>query len=554
MNSPAAFMGDLDTLRRLDAACDQFEAEWRNGNRPQIEDYLSLFHDHERKNLLELLQQLQQELILKIGVNAKPRSSSQAPLRSARQQQSRSMTRDSKIRDSESPSPAEMEATVLFDPGSGAPSCDGREVHLLVSTGTDSDLKFTYTEHDTLLVGRSVHAQLRLRNDRQISRHHFRLEMNPPSCFLLDLNSSNGTFVNGVRVKERDLRDGDIVSVGQTKLTVRIPEQTMPQELPKSKAHRQPVVEMAPQALRKPSVKTERPVTPPSSPETPSGPQIPGYQLYEVIGEGELGTVYRAARRADGEPCAVKVLVMDDNQESRAVQVFLREASILAQLNHPHIIRLMEMGQHQGMMFLSTEYFPHLPWAELSAPWSPRKRIRMACGMMLQILGALSYAHKHGMVHRDIKPENLLICRSGGKLVAKLADFGLAKNFANAGMSQMTRNGDVIGSLAFMSPDQFINSRDAKPSSDIYSAGATLYWLITGQPPIVLDNHPSKFLAILEERPTPISAVCPEVPAALCELVQLALEKSPEDRFESASAMQKQLYTIYRRMSESAES
>src|SRR5262249_10767940 len=145
-------------------------------------------------------------------------------------------------------------------------------------------------------------------------------------------------------------------------------------------------------------------------------------------------------------------------------------------------------------LFLSTEFLATLDWQVLSARWSPAQKIRIACGLMMQVLGALEYAHGRSLVHRDVKPGNILIYRLDGKLAAKLADFGLAKQYTTAGMSQMTREGDVIGSLPFMSPEQFINSREAKPTCDIYSAGATLYWMLSGHEPIVLENHPCKFL------------------------------------------------------------
>ena len=126
-------------------------------------------------------------------------------------------------------------------------------------------------------------------------------------------------------------------------------------------------------------------------------------------------------------------------------------------------------------------------------------------------------------------------------LLGKLADFGLAKHYTTAGMSQMTREGDVIGSLPFMSPEQFINSREARPGCDLYSAGATLYWMISGKEPILLENHPCKFLAILEDPPVPLEKHCPEVPPELAQLIHRALEKSPDKRFASAAEMRQHI-------------
>jgi serine/threonine-protein kinase len=165
---------------------------------------------------------------------------------------------------------------------------------------------------------------------------------------------------------------------------------------------------------------------------------------------------------------------------------------------------------------------------------------------MVQILSALEYAHARSLVHRDVKPGNILISKKDDKLVAKLADFGLAKQYTTAGMSQVTREGDVLGSLPFMSPDQFLNSREARPTCDIYSAGATLYWMLTGREPIPLEGHPCKFLAILESPPTPIREVNPAIPEGLANIVHRALEKTAEARFASAAEMRQQLRAFMR--------
>lgn len=242
-----------------------------------------------------------------------------------------------------------------------------------------------------------------------------------------------------------------------------------------------------------------------------------------------------------GESCALKVITPAARADEAAIQTFLREAAILKQLDHPHIVRLIEMGAAGQDVFFATEYIESLPWDQLTQKVSGTQRVRLACGLMSQILGALSYAHARSLVHRDVKPGNVLITRNAGKLTAKLADFGLAKQYTTAGMSNVTRDGDVIGSLPFMSPDQFLNSREARPTCDIYSAGATLYWMLTGFEPIPMENHPCKFLAILEVAPTEIQQHNPAIPDELAQLVHRALEKTPEKRFASAAEMRQQL-------------
>lgn len=275
-----------------------------------------------------------------------------------------------------------------------------------------------------------------------------------------------------------------------------------------------------------------------------AGSRIAGYKIMEQIGAGDLGVVYRAQRLSTKEACALKILSPAGHVDETAIASFLREATVLGQLQHPHIIRLIEMGAAGRNVFLATEYVKSYEWAHLASRYTAEKRIRIACGLMSQILSALEYAHARSLVHRDVKPGNILITKTDDKMVAKLADFGLAKQYTTAGMSQVTRDGDVLGSLPFMSPDQFLNSREARPTCDIYSAGATLYWLLTGYEPIPFEGHPCKFLAILESPATPIQQYNPAIPETLAQLVHRSLEKTAEKRFASAAEMRQQLRTF----------
>ena len=156
-------------------------------------------------------------------------------------------------------------------------------------------------------------------------------------------------------------------------------------------------------------------------------------------------------------------------------------------------------------------------------------------------MGGLSHAHERGFVHRDIKPSNLLVGREGGKFAAKLADFGLAKNFENAGFSGMTRDGATLGTLAYMAPEQVIDARRATPSVDIYSAGATLYSLIAGRPPHDSVQANDLILAILERDPEPLDRVNPAVSGELARVVKRALTIDPGERFSSAQDLREAL-------------
>ena len=500
----------VESLRRIDAACDRFEADWLAGRQPRVEEFLRNASALDHEAWLSALLAVQRELIL--------RDNAASPV-----------------------------ATVpLIAPSSSA--IPVAIVRLRVTAGPHVGREFQFDQHETLLAGRSSFAQLRLVEDVHFSRNHFRLEVNPPECHLIDLDSTNGTFVNGTRVRQARLYDGDVIQVGDTELTVT--------SLDDSPATRRMGTPARPPSSIPGTERTGKSAHPtreaamPQSPEVASSrrlPTVPGYKIENEVGWGDLGTTYRATRLATGEACALKLLTPADRMNERTVQAFLREAGVLCQLHHPHIVRLIDLGSANGLLYIATEFVPAVKWDAVMEQASPEHRIRVACGVICQVLDALEYAHTRSFVHRDIKPSNVLVRREGRRLVAKLSDFGLAKRYADAGLSQLTHDGDVLGSLPYLSPEQFIDSRHAKPPCDIYSTGATLYRLLTGHDPFVFAKGACKFRAILEDEPIPIQKSFPQVSAALARLVHRALAKDPQQRFSSAAEMRHALLPFGRR-------
>jgi len=209
------------------------------------------------------------------------------------------------------------------------------------------------------------------------------------------------------------------------------------------------------------------------------------------------------------------------------------------------------MGMHLGQAFFVMEYVETVEWKSQVAKCPAAERIRIACDLVCQVLGGLQYAHDLGIVHRDLKPANLLLHkdklpagRAGARtldaresLGAKLADFGLAKNYENAGLSGMTHEGQQLGTIPFMAPEQVVSARDARPSVDIYSAGATLYNLVSGAYPYDFPRGAEPLIVVLEEPVVPLQERCAEAPARLAEVVARALAKKPKDRYSSADAL-----------------
>jgi serine/threonine protein kinase len=390
-------------------------------------------------------------------------------------------------------------------------------VILEIVDGPASGRVFRYLQQDLFLLGRSDSADLCLADDSHLSRNHLRIEIDPPHCVVTDLQSANGTFVNGVRIAERTLVDGDTISGGQTLIRVRIGDDVgSPELLADSEDATQPAD----------TVVMELPPT-----------DVAGYQLTRQLGQGTMGVVYRAMHPSSGALAAVKLLSPAIAASEKTTQAFLRETGILQQLDHKRIVRFISSGVEKGHLYLIMEYIDAIDLAVTLNALSLPSRVRIAAGLLRQILDGLDYAHDKGLVHRDIKPRNILVSRRDTALKAKLADFGLAKNFLEAGLTRFSCDNDIKGTLNYMAPEQVENSRYATPASDIFSCGATLYTLISGFPIYNLMNSTESLEAILRQGPVPIADRIPDAPHELIDVLNQSLAADPSKRFQSAADM-----------------
>ena len=391
-------------------------------------------------------------------------------------------------------------------------------VVLEIVDGPAAGKTFTFRGQDTFILGRCDSASLSLLSDSHLSRNHLRIEIDPPRCCVQDLDSANGTFVNGERVAERRLENGDTICGGQTQIRVRI------EDAGNDQVSAMPVIE-SPDFLSKTLV-----IEPP--------PKLIGpYRLEEQIGIGTMGVVYRAIHQQNGAVVAIKLIAASMSTNDVIVKSFLREASVLQQLHHKRIVRFIKTGVEKGHLYLIMEYVRTIDLVETVGRMSQSARIRVACGLMRQILDGLAYAHDKGLVHRDIKPKNVLVSHRENGLSARLADFGLAKNFMEAGLSQFSCENEIKGTLSFMAPEQVENSRYATPKSDLFSVGATLYTLISRLPIYDLSDTTASIDAILRNGPIPIQQRIPGVSAKLAHALDRSLAHDPSARFRNATEM-----------------
>jgi len=261
---------------------------------------------------------------------------------------------------------------------------------------------------------------------------------------------------------------------------------------------------------------------------------IAGYEILGTLGEGGMGIVYRARDAALDREIAVKVIrpsALDDLSQER----FIREARACSRINHPNIVTVYAAGEANGTPYLAMELLRGKTLREMLAdgpvPW------RHAVEWVAAILGALDRLHAEGIVHRDLKPENVIVTEEG---VPKLTDFGIAR----VGTSRtLTVDGATIGTIHYMAPEQ-AQGKEVDRRSDIFSMGAVLYELLSGEHAFAGEHPFAAMYAIMNESPRPLAELVGDLPAGLAEIVSRALEKDPDARFQDAGSFRQALLDL----------
>jgi serine/threonine protein kinase len=322
-------------------------------------------------------------------------------------------------------------------------------------------------------------------DDARMSRQHAVIRIARGTWMVRDLDTSNGTHVAARRTEGwTPIEDGARIQMGRT--LFRLEEGT------------------------------------PEAPTEPADalPDVPGYEVLEVVGSGATGTVYRARREALGRIEAVKVLSTNLAQSARHVREFVKEARAAAALSHPHVVRVYDVGESGGLHWLSMEFMEGgtvedllLTRAGSRLPW--REAVALASAAAL----GLAYVHRQGYVHRDIKPANLLLDADG---VVKLGDLGTAVH-VDAALAQR------IGTPHFMSPEQ-ARREPVTRASDVYALGATLYRMLAGRTPHRGDDLRAIVRAVADDEPTPIERLCRNLPAEVAQAVHEMMARDPHER------------------------
>ena len=409
-------------------------------------------------------------------------------------------------------------------------------IHFTVLDGVDQGATYEFGGYQAFVVGRTGDSggENLLPTDPYFSRHHMLVEVCGDAVVVKDLGSRNGLYVNGTRTREAVLASGDTLKAGRTTLRVEIekapgpasasgtPAPTPPEPPPNEEFLTDEVTRFATTGARGPTAKTAR--------------RLEEFRRIGAPVRNEMGTVERAIDSISGTSVSLERFDPGAPLEPRNLKRFLRQMEVLGTLEHPHVIRLVALGSDDGHPWIATEFAAA---GDLSA-WVRATGVRTSEEVLAlgrQTLDALAYAHERGVAHRDVKPTSIRL-RSTGPVDVALADFGLSKSYRVAGGSGLTRRANADGEVAFLAPEQILDSRTVGPRADLYSLAACMFHALAGtwhlDAPM---SGPSVWGAILEARPVPLRTLRPEVPARLAEAIDRALARVPDARWRDAATM-----------------
>ncbi len=405
-------------------------------------------------------------------------------------------------------------------------------------------------EHGSrLTIGRSSQAGRKIR-DTHLSRIHLEVDFTGDRAVVRDMDSRNGVFVNGLKVKQKTLSDHDRLLAGEQvwdvayardlmQLSEEAEETASFLDQPNPCVHCGRSITLATFAEGEVRERGGDYLCPDCSVVVSfETKEFNGFEVHERLGAGSAGMVYRATQLVLGRVVALKVLRRRDGLSPRTEARFLREAQTISRLDHPHIVKVYDASGFAGGYFIVMEYFLAKDLQSMIEEHGP-PAIAIAMSIGLQMCDALAYAAKEGVVHRDVKPANILYRAQDG--VAKLSDVGLAKR---VGVSAGTRDGEGVGTPCYMPPEQVHNARNVDHRADVYSLGASLYHLLSGRYPIIANNLHDFMTGIMQRDPPPLERFNPSLPPELCAVVRTAMKKKPEERFQDALAMRDALEQV----------
>lgn len=264
------------------------------------------------------------------------------------------------------------------------------------------------------------------------------------------------------------------------------------------------------------------------------GSTIGEYQILDVLGRGGMGIVYKAKHVTLNRLVAIKMILAGSHANEDQIKRFMSEARAVAGLQHPNIVQIFDIGEHEELPYFSLEYVDGASLEDVLREESASPND--AAKMVASLAEAMQYAHDAGILHRDIKPANVLISKDG---IPKITDFGLAKQIQND--DEQTKTGMILGTPGYMPPEQATGQKDIGPSADQYSLGALLYRMLSGRAPFVSSKVMDTIMQVIESPPVPLRQLDGNIPKDLETICLKTLAKKPAQRYANCSELAAEL-------------
>jgi hypothetical protein len=429
---------------------------------------------------------------------------------------------------------------------------------LTIIAGHDAGRRYELVEREMLLIGRGDDCGVRL-SDPSISRVHLRITNSGGHVMLEDAGSRWGTRVNGSPTDNRELASGDCIEIGDTQLRLEADSAYATTLAPVGRKTMGGLAAIAQKARANPSSDwvesapqerdrrvRKRSNTLPTELQRFVGKKFLRFQVGSIVAEARSGVIFHALDPKHDRPVALKIFRPDFLPDRVSERRFLRAVRATIPWVHKNLVRLHTAGRARGYCFMASEFVDGESVSQMIRRIGVAGMLdwRNAWHVANGVANALEFAHENNVLHRNIGPSNILV-RATDRCV-KLGDLMLAKALDQTADERITRPGEVIGDLRYLSPEQLSGEQPVDARADIYSLGATLYAILTGRPPFEGGTAAEVIRRVVSGTPEPPTKFHLAIPAQFEGLVLRMLVKTPEDRPENATRLKQDLERVGR--------
>jgi serine/threonine protein kinase len=402
-------------------------------------------------------------------------------------------------------------------------------LQFFVLSGPEKDRVFTLHLGDELMLGRGPNCAYKL-TDPRASRSHCQVLMEGDKVTVIDNGGSGGTIINGKPVKKQIMKLGDVLRVGDTHLRLQMGDFPLEEAMQVAQPAGTSTVQQKAVKVQKLSDLNDK--------------VLAHFHIGPTIGQGTTGMMFHATDEKTNVSVALKVLLPEFATNDEEMQRFVRAMKTMLPLKHPNLVRLLAAGKTGPFCWVAMEYVAGENMAQaierigVAGMLDWRHGFRVA----VHVARALEYAHDKQIIHRNITPKNIL--HETATKTVKLGDLMLAKALEGSMAKQITRPGEIIGDVAYMSPERTRGMTEVDGRSDIYALGATVYALLTGHAPFEGSSLIEKITKIRQSEPIKPTKYQLSIPHRFELCVMKMLAKDPTDRFQTATALLKELTAI----------